>query len=75
MIRVAADKAGRDMSSIQILVAPSYATSVDTFVEETKRYQDLGYDSFLAPLPLWSDKLEEGVGFMEDFAQKVTLEM
>jgi probable F420-dependent oxidoreductase len=74
MIRVAADKAGRDMSSIQILVAPSYATSVDTFIEETKRYQDLGYDSFLAPLPLWSDKLEEGVGFMEDFAQKVTLE-
>ena len=73
MIRVAADKAGRDMSSIQILVAPSYATSVDTFIEETKRYQDLGYDSFLAPLPLWSDKLEEGVGFMEDFAQKVTL--
>ena len=73
MIRVAADKARRDMRSIQILVAPSYATSVDTFIEETKRYQDLGYDSFLAPLPLWSDKLEEGVGFMEDFAQKVTL--
>lgn len=74
MIRVAADKAGRDMSSIKILIAPAYTTSVDTFIEETKRYQDLGYDSFLAPLPLWSDRLEEGVGFMEDFAQKVTLE-
>ena len=74
MIRVAADKAGRDMSSIKILVAPAYTTSVDTFIEETKRYQDLGYDSFLAPLPLWSDKLEEGAGFMEDFAQKATLE-
>ena len=74
MIRVAADKAGRDMNSIKILVAPAYTTSVDAFIEETKRYQDLGYDSFLAPLPLWSDKLEEGVGFMEDFAQKSNLE-
>ena len=74
MITVAADKAGRDMSSIKILVAPAYTTSVEAFIEETKRYQDLGYDSFLAPLPLWSAELKEGVGFMEDFAQKVTLE-
>ncbi len=74
MIRAAADKAGRDMSGIQILIVPAATTPVDTFIEETERYQDLGYDSFLAPLPPWSDKLEEGGGFMEDFAQKVSLE-
>ncbi len=74
LIRVAADKAGRDMDTIKILIAPGYTTTIDSFIDEAKRYQDDGYDSFLAPLPLWSDKLDECLGFMEDFAAKTTLE-
>ncbi len=73
MLTAAAEQAGRDMKNIEIMVAPSYATSVDAFIEETKKYQDLGYTSFLAPLPLWSPELEGALGFMDDFAKKANL--
>ena len=73
MLTAAAEQAGRDMKSIEIMVAPSYATSVDVFIEETKKYQDLGYTSFLAPLPLWSPELDGALGFMDDFAKKANL--
>lgn len=35
-----------------------------------KKYQDLGYDSFLAPIPLWTDNLRSALGIMEEFAEK-----
>ena len=69
-LKEAADKAGRDMKSIQITVTPAYVGTVDTFIEEMKKYQDMGYDSFLAPIPLWTDNLRSALGIMEEFAEK-----
>jgi probable F420-dependent oxidoreductase len=70
-IKAAAEKAGRDIKSIQIMIGPSTVTSVNGFIEEMKRYQDLGYDSFFAPIPLWAADLNGALGMMEEFTQKV----
>jgi probable F420-dependent oxidoreductase len=71
MLKAAAARAGRDLKSIEIMVGPLYATSVAMFVEEMKKYQDLGYSSFVAPLPFWGTDLKGVLGVMEEFAQKV----
>lgn len=72
-LKAAAAKAGRDLKSIQIMIGPSTVSSVQTFVEEMKKYQDLGYDSFFAAVPFWSADLNGALGVMEEFAQKVGL--
>jgi hypothetical protein len=53
------------------MIGPSMASSVKSFVEETKKYQDLGYDSFLASVAFWAADLKGVLGVMEDFVQKV----
>jgi probable F420-dependent oxidoreductase len=72
-LKVAADKAGRGINSIQIMIGPSTVSSVQTFVEEMKKYQDLGYDSFFASVAFWSRDLNGVLGIMEEFARKVGL--
>jgi len=72
-LKIAADKAGRDIKSIQVIIGPSTASSVQTFVEEMKQYQDLGFDSFFASVAFWSRDLNGVLGVMEEFAQKVGL--
>jgi hypothetical protein len=58
------------MKSIQISVTLAYVGTVETFIEERKKYQDMGYDSFLAPIPLWTDNLRRALSIMEEFAEK-----
>jgi len=70
-LKTAADKAGRDLKSIQVMIGPSMVSSVQSFVEELKKYRDLGYDSFLASVAFWGADLKRVLGVMEDFAQKV----
>jgi probable F420-dependent oxidoreductase len=70
-IKAAAAKAGRDVKSIKVMIGPASATSVDTFVEEMKKYQGLGYDSFFAPLPFWSGERDGVLRLMDEFARKV----
>ena len=70
-LTTAADKAGRDLKSIQVMIGPSMVSSVQSFVEELKKYRDLGYDSFLASVAFWGADLKGVLGVMEDFAQKV----
>jgi probable F420-dependent oxidoreductase len=73
-LKAAAEKAGREVTSINVMPGPTAsARSVDDFVEEIKRYQALGYESFLAPLPLWGMELKGVLALMEDFAQKVSM--
>ena len=67
----AASKAGRDLKSIPIMLSPVYASSVEAFVEEMKKYTGLGYDSFFVPLPSWSGELNGVLGLMEEFAHRV----
>ena len=70
-LQVAAEKAGRDMKSIQIMIGPGTVNSVDSFVEEMKKYQGLGYDSFFAPLPFWGRDLNGVLRLMDEFVKKV----
>jgi hypothetical protein len=53
------------------MIGPSTASSVRGFVEEMKRYQDLGYDSFFAPVAFWAADLNGALGVMEEFARTV----
>lgn len=69
-LRTAAAKIGRDLRSIGVTIGPLYATSVDAFVEETKRYRDLGHDSFIAPIPFWSGERDGVLRLMDEFARK-----
>jgi probable F420-dependent oxidoreductase len=70
-LKAAAAQAGRDIKSIPIIIGPSTTASVQSFIEEIKKYQDLGYDSFFATVPFWSRDLNGVLGIMEEFAQKV----
>jgi len=70
-LKAAAARAGRDVKSIEVMIGPAYVNSVDTFIEEMKKYQDLGYNSFFAPLPFWSGELNGVLRLMDEFAQKV----
>ena len=70
-LKIAADKAGRDIKNIQVMIGPAMASSVKSFVQEMKKYQDLGHDSFLASVAFWGADLDGVLGVMEDFAQKV----
>jgi probable F420-dependent oxidoreductase len=70
-LKTAAAKAGRDMKSIQIMIGPAYVGSVNHLIEEMKKYQDLGFDSFFAPVAFWARDLQGALNVMEDFAQKV----
>ena len=70
-MKAAAAQAGRDITSIQVMIGPSTVTSVDAFIEEMKKYQDLGYDSFFAPISFWSGELTGVLRLMDEFAQKV----
>lgn len=69
-LKKAAAKAGRDMKSIQISIGPAYIGSVDQYVEEMKKYQDLGFDTFFAPVGFWGTDLQNTLGVMEEFARK-----
>lgn len=70
-LKAAAAKVGRDIKSIQIMVGPSTVSSVQSFIEEMKKYQDLGYDSFFASIPFWAKDAQEVLALMDEFAQKV----
>jgi probable F420-dependent oxidoreductase len=70
-LKIAADQAGRDIKNIQVMIGPSMASSVKSFIEEMKKYRDVGYDSFLASVAFWGGDLNSVLGVMEDFAQKV----
>ena len=69
-LREAADAAGRDMETIEITITPNSVFTVDTFVAEMNRYVDLGYESFLAPVPLWTDNIDSALQIMDEFAEK-----
>ena len=74
MLRKAADRGGRDLNDIEIMVGLLRTTSVDEFIEAMKPYQDLGYDSFMVPLPFWGTDLQAVLGLMDDFAAKVGMQ-
>ena len=69
----AAEACGRDMSDIEITITPNHVGTVDDFMTEMERYVDLGYDSFLAPVPLWTDNLGHALEIMDEFAEKTGL--
>lgn len=74
MLREAADRGGRDLNDIEIMIGLLRTTSVDEFIEAMKPYQDLGYDSFMVPLPFWGADLQSVLGLMDDFADKVGMQ-
>jgi probable F420-dependent oxidoreductase len=70
-LKSAAAKAGRDPKSISVMVGPAYVSSVESLVEEMKKYTDLGFESFFAPLPFFSTDLDGALKLMDEFAKKV----
>lgn len=74
MLREAADRGGRDLNDTEIMVGLLRTTSVDGFVEEMKKYQDLGCGSFMVPLPFWGNDLPAVLGLMDDFAHKIGMQ-
>ena len=74
MLREATDRGGRDLNDIEIMIGLLRTTSVDEFIEAMKPYQDLGYDSFMVPLPFWGTDLQSVLGLMDDFAAKVGMQ-
>jgi probable F420-dependent oxidoreductase len=70
VLKSAAAKAGRDMKSIQISIGPAYIGSVDQYVEEMKKYKDLGFETFFAPVGFWGTDLPSTLKIMEEFARK-----
>jgi probable F420-dependent oxidoreductase len=72
-LKTAAEKAGRDLRSIQIMIGPSTVSSVQSFVEEVKKYQDLGYESFFASIPFWAQDAQVVLAIMDEFARQVKL--
>ena len=71
LLKAAAQKAGRDVKSIPVMIGTLYADAVDASVADIKRYQALGFDYFFAPLPFWAADLKGMLNVMEDFARKV----
>jgi probable F420-dependent oxidoreductase len=71
VLKAAAAKVGRDMKSIQISIGPAYIASVDQYVEEMKKYRDLGFETFFAPVAFWSGDLPGVLKTMDEFARKV----
>jgi probable F420-dependent oxidoreductase len=69
-LQQAADAAERDIKTIDITITPNSVFTVDTFVAEMNRYVELGYESFLAPVPLWTDNLKSALEIMDEFAAK-----
>ena len=74
LLREAADRGGRDLNAIEIMIGLLRTTSVDEFIEAMKPYQDLGYESFMVPLPFWGTDLQSVLGLMDDFADKVGMQ-
>lgn len=74
LLREAADRGGRDLNDIEIMIGLLRTTSVDEFIEAMKPYQDLGYKSFMVPLPFWGADLQSVLGLMDDFADKVGMQ-
>ena len=74
LLREAADRGGRDLNAIEIMIGLLRTTSVDEFIEAMKPYQDLGYESFMVPLPFWGTDLQSVLGQMDDFADKVGMQ-
>ena len=74
LLREAADRGGRDLNDIEIMIGLLRTTSVDEFIKAMKPYQDLGYDSFMVPLPFWGTDLQSVLGLMDDFADKVGMQ-
>jgi hypothetical protein len=48
-----------------------YVDSVDTYAEEIKKYQALGYDSFFAAIGFWAGDLKGILEVMDAFARKM----
>jgi probable F420-dependent oxidoreductase len=71
VLKAAAAKIGRDMKSIQVSIGPAYIASVDKYVEEMKKYRDLGFETFFAPVAFWSRDLPGVLKTMDEFARKV----
>lgn len=72
-LKIAAEKAGREMSDIAIRISPMYVDSVDAYAEECKRSSGVGYDSFFAMLPFWAQGLDGLLKTMDDFARKMNI--
>ena len=70
-LKAAAVRAERDVKSIPVIVSPMYVDSVDTYAEEIKRYQALGYDSFFAAIGFWAGDLKGILEVMDAFARKM----
>ncbi len=73
ILKMETEKAGRDFASVEIMIGPGYAPTMDSFFDQIKKYQDLGYDFFMAPVPYWSKDREHVLDVLEDFAQKIGL--
>jgi probable F420-dependent oxidoreductase len=69
----AAKNAGRDPRSVPVMIGTLYADSVDSSIADIKKYQALGYDNFIAPVPFWAPDLKGVLSVMEDFARKVKM--
>jgi probable F420-dependent oxidoreductase len=67
-LEAAAEVVGRDVATIDITITPNHVFTVDTFLAEVDTYRSLGFESFLAPVPLWTDNLPSALSIMDDFA-------
>jgi hypothetical protein len=58
---------------VPVLIGTLYAASVDASITDMKRYQALGYGSFIAPVPFWAQDLKGVPAAMEEFARKAKM--
>ncbi len=73
ILKTETEKVGRDFGSIEIMIGPGYAPTMDSFFDQIKQYQDLGYDFFMAPVPYWSKDREHVLDVLAAFAQRIGL--
>ncbi|MGH7966416.1 MAG: LLM class F420-dependent oxidoreductase [Candidatus Binatia bacterium] len=72
-LTAAAEKAGRDVKKIPILVCPSSEPTVDSYLEGMKPYRDLGFDSFVVPIGFWRGDRDSMLQVMDEFASKAKM--
>jgi len=69
----AAQNAGRDPRSVPVMIGTLYAPSVDASLTDIRKYQALGYDYFIVPVPFWAQDLKGVLATMEEFARKANM--